>query len=565
MVFGTPNKGKPMRRPGMDPRADALARRRNSNDATIEGNLKQLLDNQEMGGPGGNTVVLEAEMKEIDAPLIRLVNCLLAEAVKSNASDIHLEPFETMLRVRFRVDGVLHEVQKIPHKLAPAISSRLKIMADLDICEKRIPQDGSFNLKFNGVEADFRISSLPSVFGEKIVMRVMGTTQVNNDLSKLGIPVSQLKTIREAIHKPDGLVLVTGPTGSGKTTTLYAALNELNDISVSVFTAEDPVEGNLQGVTQCQVNPQVGYTFAAILRSLLRQDPDVILVGEIRDQETAEISIKAALTGHVVLSTLHTNCSVSTISRLLNMGIAPYLITSSVNCIVAQRLVRRICEGCKEQISAPPEVLNKLGKGGEVLKGSPLWHGKGCDQCRNSGYKGRAPIYEVLVLSDELRQMILAGASKEDLRRVARMQGLTTLREAGLQLVKDGVSTLEEVLGATNEDSEGAGVAAAPISYQAAAAPAAVNVAGDQSDQVSMPVSPTEIAQIPAPQNGTTGLTQILESADSMSNASQMAGNCGQNLTVVVPAAGTEPDDKARQAALKWKTMKMARQGATGS
>lgn len=431
----------------------ASARRPSSYDNSIEGNLKQLLDDQSFNELS-KQVLLEEEQAEVDAPLVRLVNSLLLEAIKVNASDIHIEPFESLLRVRLRIDGVLQEIQKIPHKLAPAIASRLKIMAGLDICERRIPQDGVIHFKGEKEEADLRLSTLPATYGENLVLRVMGRTNVKNDLSRVGIPDKQLKIIREAIQKPDGLVLVTGPTGSGKTTTLYAALNELNDISVSVFTAEDPVEGDLPGVTQAQVNASVGYTFAAILRSFLRQDPDVILVGEIRDQETAEISIKAALTGHLVLSTLHTNCAASTISRLINMGIAPYLLTSSINCIVAQRLVRRICDKCRQSITLPPEALEKLGSSARFLSDGKVFAGKGCNDCRGSGYKGRAPIYEVLSLSDELRRIILRGDSKDEIKDAARLEGMTTLREAGLTLVKDGVTTLEEVLSATNDDPE---------------------------------------------------------------------------------------------------------------
>lgn len=455
-MFGGQQSGKPLPKGKKTPaelKAEALARQRKlmAADESIEGSLKLVLDDpalQELS----RKVLLEDEAAESDAPLIKLVNSLLVEAVKRGASDIHVEPFEQMLRVRFRVDGVLQEVQKIPQKLTSAIASRLKIMADLDICEKRIPQDGSIHFKSGDIEADFRMSSLPSVFGEKIVMRVVGATNTNNDLSKLGMPDAQLKLFREAINKPDGLVLVTGPTGSGKTTTLYAALNELNDLTVSVFTAEDPVEGTLPGVTQCQVNSHVGFTFASILRSLLRQDPDVILVGEIRDQETADIAIKAALTGHLVLSTLHTNCAVSTISRLLDMGIAPYLLTSSINCVVAQRLVRKVCFECKKQIPLPPEILETLGTGKDILNGHMVWHGEGCKTCGNTGYKGRAPIYEMLTLTDELRRLILDGAPKEELKNLARLQGMMTLREAGFHLIKEGITTLEEVLGITNED-----------------------------------------------------------------------------------------------------------------
>ncbi len=445
-------------------------------DETVEGNLKLILDSDDSAAEVQREMDALAD-NSVDAPLIRLVNCLLAEAVRANASDIHIEPFESVLRVRFRIDGILQEMQKIPTKLASSVSSRLKIMAALDICERRVPQDGSFKLNSNGVQAEFRMSTLPSAFGEKIVLRVMSSASVNNDLSKLGIPEKQLKMIRDAIHKPDGLVLVTGPTGSGKTTTLYAALNELNDISVSVFTAEDPIEGTLQGVTQCQVNPGVGYSFASILRSLLRQDPDVILVGEVRDQETAEISIKAALTGHLVLSTLHTNCAVSTIQRLLNMGVAPYLITTSINCVVAQRLVRRVCQHCKVQTKVPVELLAKLGAGAEMLGDGTTWHGTGCDKCRNMGYSGRAPVYEVLLPDDQMRVMILSGASKDDLKAHAIRAGMITLRRAGLELVQQGITSIEEVLGATTDEGESFGEpveAAVPVASAPEIAPMAI-------------------------------------------------------------------------------------------
>jgi type IV pilus assembly protein PilB len=448
-VFG--NQGKPQK-PGQ--RRTSSSHSANAEPATLENTLKRVLESQEATAESLQAAADAMDTgPEVDAPLVQLVNAILIEAVRINASDIHIEPFETFLRVRLRVDGVLQEMQKIPHRLSPAITSRLKIMAGLDICEKRIPQDGCIKFRSGTVEADLRLSTLPSLFGEKIVMRVMSSAAVNNDLSKLGIPDHQLKIIREAVNRPDGLVLVTGPTGSGKTTTLYAALNELNDISVSVFTAEDPVEGTLLGVTQSQVNATVGYTFAQILRSLLRQDPDVILVGEIRDQETAEISIKASLTGHLVLSTLHTNCAVSTISRLLNMGIAPYLITSSVSCVIAQRLVRRVCTECVYERPATEDLLARLGKLGETLRGVNLKFGKGCKKCNGTGYKGRAPIYEVLSLSDNLRQMILHGTSREDMKLAARREGMQTLRDSGIALVRQGITTLDEVLGVTNEDT----------------------------------------------------------------------------------------------------------------
>lgn len=453
------------------------------NDMTIEGNLKRVIDEQSI--EDAQRGILIPDLNETaDAPLVRLVNALLAQAVQMNASDIHIEPFETLLRIRFRVDGALQEIQKIPAKLASPITARLKIMAELDICEKRMPQDGCIKFRSGETVADFRMSTLPCAFGEKIVMRVMGTASVKNDLSKLGIPQRELSMIRNATHKPDGLVLVTGPTGSGKTTTLYAALNELNDVSESVFTAEDPIEGTIHGVTQCQVNQAVGYNFASILRSLLRQDPDVILVGEIRDQETAEISIKAALTGHLVLSTLHTNCAVSTISRLLNMGIAPYLITSSLNCVVAQRLVRRICTECKYTRPATPELIEKLGTSKSDLNTSLLNYGKGCPKCNGTGYKGRAPIYEVLCLSEEIRTMILAGSPRETLRRQARIDGMKTLRESGLSLVQLGITTIDEVLGATNEDEESTNITISKTSSKIQVAAPVIHAATNNTSAI---------------------------------------------------------------------------------
>jgi type IV pilus assembly protein PilB len=485
-VFG--NQGKPQK-PGQ--RRAPSSHSTGGEPASLENTLKRVLESQEATADSLQAAANAMDTgPEVDAPLVQLVNALLMEAVRINASDIHIEPFETFLRVRLRVDGVLQEMQKIPHRLSPAITSRLKIMAGLDICEKRIPQDGCIKFRSGTVEADLRVSTLPSLFGEKIVMRVMSSAAVNNDLSKLGIPDHQLKIIREAVNRPDGLVLVTGPTGSGKTTTLYAALNELNDISVSVFTAEDPVEGTLLGVTQSQVNATVGYTFAQILRSLLRQDPDVILVGEIRDQETAEISIKASLTGHLVLSTLHTNCAVSTISRLLNMGIAPYLITSSVSCVVAQRLVRRVCTECVYERPATEDLLARLGKLGETLRGVNLKFGKGCKKCNGTGYKGRAPIYEVLSLSDNLRQMILHGTSREDMKLEARREGMLTLRDSGIALVRQGITTLDEVLGVTNEDTP---LDEAPVASQAATPTPTTTPQHLRTPQLQpQPVSPNE-------------------------------------------------------------------------
>ncbi len=529
---GVQGKGKlPIqgKKPGLPGQKGPL-RPQNPNDLTIEGNLKQLLETQGVEEEAPPQQENDPLLTGQEAPLVRLVNSLLIEAVKLNASDVHIEPFEGLLRVRFRIDGVLQEIQKIPHKLAASITSRLKIMADLDICEKRIPQDGVIKFRSGGVDADMRMSTLPSVFGEKVVMRVLGKTNLNNDLSKLGIPEEQLRIFRDAIGRPDGLVLVTGPTGSGKTTTLYAALNELNDISVSVFTAEDPVEGTLPGVTQCQVNPPVGYTFASILRSFLRQDPDVILVGEIRDQETAEISIKASLTGHLVLSTLHTNCAVSTISRLINMGVAPYLIASSVNCVVAQRLVRRVCVDCKQQKPLPDEILQTLGPAAETLRGIAVSQGKGCPKCHGSGYKGRAPLYEILAMSDEIRKMVLAEASTADLRTMARRQGMVSLREAGLELVKSGVTSLEEVLGVTNEE----GPPATQVHTQAYVMPAPTVMSAPPNAHSAHPMTAPLVTATP-----------------------QAAPVTASPQTVASAAV----DGKERDMIMKWKSQRMVKPG----
>lgn len=515
MTLNSNSKARPSM--GKGPMKPSMPAGRTSSDNSLEGNLRNVLEGQ--SAIKASLTRREEEAVESDAPLIRLVNSLLSEAVKRNASDIHLEPLEGALRVRFRIDGVLQEVQQIPLQLAPAITSRLKIMAALDICERRLPQDGSIKLRQPNLDSDFRLSTLPSVFGEKVVLRVMGGSGVGKEIAKLGIPEAQLKLFSEAIHRPDGLVLVTGPTGSGKTTTLYAALSELNDAETSVFTAEDPVEGTLPGVTQCQVNSGVGYTFASILRSLLRQDPDVILVGEIRDQETAEISIKAALTGHLVLSTLHTNSAVATISRLLNMGIAPYLISSAVTCVVAQRLVRKICPDCKKECAISDDLLATLGPQGDILRGKQLWAGQGCPACHNSGFKGRAPLYEVLLVSDELRQLILAGATQDELKRVARVQGMVTLREAGLHLCTEGVTTVQEVLGVTNEDADTSKL------------DVAASVAATLKPSADAPAS--EILSAPEPQAAKPAMEQALSDASD--------------------------EQKLRSAVKRWKNQKSAR------
>jgi type IV pilus assembly protein PilB len=382
-----------------------------------------------------------------EAPVVKLVNFILKEAIQKRASDIHIEPYEKVFRVRLRIDGALYELIKPPLKLKAAITSRLKIMSRLDIAERRLPQDGRIKMKLGkGKDMDFRVSVLPTLFGEKVVLRLLDKSNLQLDMTKLGFEEKPLEDFLEAIHKPFGMILVTGPTGSGKTTTLYSALSELNKTTENLSTAEDPVEFNLMGINQVQMHEEIGLTFAAALRSFLRQDPDIIMVGEIRDFETAEIAVKAALTGHVVLSTLHTNDAPQTINRLLNMGIEPFLVASSVNAIVAQRLARRICPDCKEEVDVPPEALRDIGVKMEDIGEFPVYEGKGCAMCNNTGYKGRVAFYEVLPNSEEVKELILAGATSMEIKREAVRLGMNTLRVAGINKLKDGVTTLSEVL-----------------------------------------------------------------------------------------------------------------------
>jgi len=397
--------------------------------------------------------VQQLQQASEDAPVVKLVNLILNEAIKRGASDIHMEPYEKIFRVRFRLDGVLHEFMKPPMKLKNAIISRVKIMAKLDIAERRLPQDGRIKIKFGkDKEMDFRVSVLPTLFGEKVVMRLLDKTNLQLDMTKLGFEENPLKDFKEAIHKPFGMVLVTGPTGSGKTTTLYSALSELNQITENISTAEDPVEFNLMGINQVQTHEEIGLTFAACLRSFLRQDPDIIMVGEVRDFETAEIAIKAALTGHLVLSTLHTNDAPSTINRLLNMGIEPFLVASSVNLILAQRLARRNCESCKAPVQVSPQMLRNLGVPEEDVPSYSCFKGKGCPTCGNTGFKGRVALYEVLPVKEEVRELILQGASASEIKREAMRLGMKTLRQAALTKLKEGVTTVEEVMKTTVED-----------------------------------------------------------------------------------------------------------------
>jgi type IV pilus assembly protein PilB len=385
-----------------------------------------------------------------EAPVVRLVNVVLMSAIQKGASDIHIEPYEKELRVRYRVDGILYNIMAPPMKFRDAISSRIKIMSKLDIAEKRLPQDGRIKIRFNEngaqKEIDFRVSVLPTLFGEKIVLRLLDKDKLMLDMTRLGFESESLAKFETAILRPWGMVLVTGPTGSGKTNTLYSSIAKINTPETNIMTAEDPVEFNLAGINQVQVKESIGLNFAAALRSFLRQDPNIILVGEIRDFETAEIAVKAALTGHLVLSTLHTNDAPSTINRLMNMGIEPFLVASSVHLICAQRLVRRVCSNCKEPAPLPPPALVQAGFSAELANEVTPMKGRGCDRCNQTGYKGRVGLYEVMEIAEELRELILVGASGLELRRKAVDEGMITLRQSGLRKVKEGVTTIEEVV-----------------------------------------------------------------------------------------------------------------------
>ncbi len=398
--------------------------------------------------------LLELEKQSEDAPVIRLVNMILLNAIKKGASDIHIEPYEKKLRVRYRIDGVLLEEMTPPLKLKNAIASRVKIMSQLDIAERRLPQDGRIKLKLGkGREMDFRVSVLPTLWGEKIVMRLLDKGNLQLDMTKLGFDQKPLDDFLWAIHQPWGMVLVTGPTGSGKTTTLYSALSELNKTAHNISTAEDPVEYNLHGINQVQMHEEIGLNFAMALRAFLRQDPDILMVGEIRDFETAEIAVKAALTGHLVLSTLHTNDAPATISRLLNMGVEPFLITASVNLVLAQRLARKICADCKQPMPAlEKQVLAELGFSQEQINKAKLMKGVGCRTCNGTGYKGRIALYEVMKFSDTLKEMVLQGSSTAELKQGAIRGGMLTLRQSGIQKVLDGMTTTEEILRVTMSD-----------------------------------------------------------------------------------------------------------------
>ncbi|MEO8259370.1 MAG: type IV-A pilus assembly ATPase PilB [Acidobacteriota bacterium] len=440
------------------PAGKVPAIRESTGPSTLELASKGLEELQALPGTGDVEVLEELQeigaealaKQEEEAPVVRLVNVVLMSAIQKGASDIHVEAYEKELRIRYRIDGILYNMMSPAMRFREAIASRIKIMAKLDIAEKRLPQDGRIKIRFNenGVpkEIDFRVSCLPTLFGEKIVMRLLDKDKLMLDMTKLGFESESLVKFEAAILRPWGMVLVTGPTGSGKTNTLYSAIAKLNRVETNIMTAEDPVEFNLAGVNQVQVKEQIGLTFAAALRSFLRQDPNIILVGEIRDFETAEIAVKAALTGHLVLSTLHTNDAPSTVSRLMNMGIEPFLVANSVNLICAQRLVRRVCAHCTQPHSVPTAALVQAGFSPEEAATVTPVKGAGCDHCNHTGYKGRVGLYEVMDIGEALRELILVGASGLDLRRKAVDEGMITLRRSGLRKVKDGKTTIEEVV-----------------------------------------------------------------------------------------------------------------------
>lgn len=395
----------------------------------------------------------ELQMATEDAPVVKLVNLILTDAIKKGASDIHIEPYERIFRVRYRIDGVLYEVMKPPIKLKNAITSRIKILSEMDIAERRLPQDGRIKIKLpGGKDMDYRVNCLPTLFGEKICLRLLDKSNLQLDMTKLGYEEEPLKWFKKEISKPFGMVLVTGPTGSGKTVSLYSALGELNKTTENISTAEDPVEFNFAGINQVQMHEEIGLNFASALRAFLRQDPDIIMIGEIRDFETAEIGVKAALTGHLVLSTLHTNDAPSTINRLLNMGIEPFLVASAVNLITAQRLGRRLCSECKEVDDISKQSLLDAGVSPEEVDEYVCYKGKGCSHCNDSGYKGRVGIYQVMPMFDEIREMVLAGANTAEIKRESMRLGVQTMRQSALGKLKDGTTSFEEVVRCTISD-----------------------------------------------------------------------------------------------------------------
>ena len=411
-----------------------------------------------VSGAVDNVEVVESQSIEDDSgsmegPIIKIVNGILIKAIKLGASDIHFEPYERTFRIRYRVDGVMRRDMLLPMKIKNAIVSRLKIMSRLDIAERRLPQDGRIKLKLGkGREMDFRVSCIPTLFGEKVVLRLLDKGALQLDMTKLGFEETSLADLNAAVHKPVGMILVTGPTGSGKTTTLYSVLSELNKETENIITAEDPVEYNFMGINQVQMHEEIGLTFASSLRSFLRQDPDIIMVGEIRDFETAQIAIQAALTGHLVLSTVHTNDAPGTVSRLIDMGVEPFLISSAVILILAQRLARKVCMECREPIKVHPQLLMDLGVSPDEVKNFPVYRGKGCPICNGTGYKGRVGLYEVMPMKEELKELVLARVSTNEIKKEAIRLGMKTLRHSGIMKVKEGVTTIEEILRTTMDD-----------------------------------------------------------------------------------------------------------------
>ncbi|MBN2490093.1 MAG: Flp pilus assembly complex ATPase component TadA [Planctomycetes bacterium] len=391
----------------------------------------------------------DAEAMAKSPPVVKLLNYVLFQAIRDQASDIHLEPFEDDFKVRYRIDGVLYELESPPRHLAEALTSRIKVMADLDIAETRAPQDGRIELVISGRPVDIRVSTLPTLFGESCVMRVLDRSVVSLDLQKIGLRDAELEAIRSLIHRPHGIILVTGPTGSGKTTTLYSALNEANDVGIKIITTEDPVEYDLEGIVQVQIHEDIGLTYARCLRAILRQDPDKILVGEIRDEETGRMAVEASLTGHVVFSTLHTNDAPSAITRMIDIGVESFLLAATLEAVVAQRLVRRICPDCSAEYTPSPDVLAELGLTPREVAGRTFRYGKGCAACHHTGYRGRHAIFEILLVSERLRQMITENLSTDRIREAALEEGMRTLRDAGLLAIYDGITTVEEVIRAT--------------------------------------------------------------------------------------------------------------------
>lgn len=428
-----------------------IGRYYDSESESVEKLVQQLAEDEELKAAisaldGEKFNITDAEQLADSAPVRRLLNMVLLLAIKDHASDIHMEPFEDEFRIRIKAEGVLYEMVPPPRHLAFAITTRIKVMANLDIAERRLPQDGRIELMVGGHPVDLRVSVLPTIFGESVVMRVLDRSVVNLSLENVGMDEDTITTFREVIDRPNGIILVTGPTGSGKTTTLYSSLSEMNDIKDKLITTEDPVEYDIDGIIQIPIDHDVGVTFASCLRAILRQDPDIILVGEIRDLETAEIAIQAALTGHLVFSTLHTNSAPATVTRLKDMGIPTFMTCATVEAILAQRLVRRICTKCREETSPNVELLMELGMTKDQIAGKSFFKGAGCDQCNNTGYKGRIALFELMIMNDKIRDMIMANCSTDDLRNEAERDGMVTLRESGLNMAYDGITTLDEVV-----------------------------------------------------------------------------------------------------------------------